>query len=69
MDGQQQENEHVRLTFIRVGEAAELNVFEVDGNTEAQRQTPMFGRARIDHLGRQQASCSFSKRSRRSVTA
>jgi catechol 2,3-dioxygenase-like lactoylglutathione lyase family enzyme len=25
-------------------------VFEIDGNTEAERQTPMFGRGRIDHL-------------------
>jgi len=56
VDGQQQVNEHVRLTFIRVGEAAELNVFEVDGNTEAERQTPMFGRGRIDHLGLQASS-------------
>jgi len=56
VDGQHQEHEHVRLTFIRVGEAAELNVFEVDGNTEAQRQTPMFGRGRIDHLGFQASS-------------
>lgn len=56
VDGHQEENEHVRLTFIRVGDAAELNVFEVDGNTEAERQTPMFGRGRIDHLGLQAAS-------------
>ena len=41
----------VRLSFIDIGPAAELNVFEIDGNTEAQRQTPMFGRGRIDHLG------------------
>ena len=56
VDGTQQENEQVRLTFIRVGKAAELNVFEVTGNTEADRQTPMFGRGRIDHLGFQAAS-------------
>jgi catechol 2,3-dioxygenase-like lactoylglutathione lyase family enzyme len=56
VDGQQEENEHVRLTFIRVGDAAELNVFQVDGNEEAERQTPMFGRGRIDHLGFQAAS-------------
>ena len=36
----------VRLTFIRIGETAELNVFQVAGNTEADRQTPMFGRGR-----------------------
>jgi catechol 2,3-dioxygenase-like lactoylglutathione lyase family enzyme len=56
VDGQQQENQHVRLTFIRVGESAELNVFEVEGNQEAERQTPMFGRGRIDHLALQAAS-------------
>jgi catechol 2,3-dioxygenase-like lactoylglutathione lyase family enzyme len=55
-DGQAEENEHVHLTFIRVGEGAELNVFEVAGNSEADRQTPMFGRGRIDHLGLQAAS-------------
>ncbi|MCW2501021.1 MAG: hypothetical protein JWN87_2697 [Frankiales bacterium] len=41
----------MRLSFIDLGPTAELNVFEVEGNTEAQRQTPMFGRGRIDHLG------------------
>lgn len=44
------------LTFIDIGPTAALNVFEVEGNTEAQRQTPMFGRGRIDHLGLQAAS-------------
>jgi catechol 2,3-dioxygenase-like lactoylglutathione lyase family enzyme len=46
----------IRLTFIRIGETAELNVFQVEGNTEADRQTPMFARGRIDHLGLQAAS-------------
>ena len=40
-----------RLSFIRIGASAELNVFEIPGNTEAERQTPMFGRGRIDHIG------------------
>ena len=40
----------VRLSVVHVGPHSELNVFEVDGNTEAERQTPMFGRGRIDHL-------------------
>ena len=31
-------------------------MFEVVGNTEAERQTPMFGRGRIDHLGLQASS-------------
>jgi catechol 2,3-dioxygenase-like lactoylglutathione lyase family enzyme len=50
------EGEGMRLSFIDVGPFTELNVFEMAGNTEAQRQTPMFGRGRIDHLGLQAAS-------------
>lgn len=46
----------VRLSFVDIGPGSELNVFHIDGNTEAQRQTPMFGRGRIDHLGLQAAS-------------
>jgi catechol 2,3-dioxygenase-like lactoylglutathione lyase family enzyme len=46
----------VRLSFVDIGPSAELNVFEVDDNHEADRQTPMFGRGRIDHLGLQAAS-------------
>ncbi len=69
VDGQQQENPHVRLTFVRVGEAAELNVFEVEGNTEADRQTPMFGRGRIDHLGFQAASLEAFEEIRRRLMA
>jgi catechol 2,3-dioxygenase-like lactoylglutathione lyase family enzyme len=45
-----------RLSFIDIGPTQELNVFEIEGNTEAQRQTPMFGRGRIDHIGLQAAS-------------
>jgi catechol 2,3-dioxygenase-like lactoylglutathione lyase family enzyme len=44
------------LTFISIGETAELTVVEIEGNTEADRQTPMFGRGRIDHVGLQAAS-------------
>lgn len=39
-----------RLSIIRVGPHSELNVFQIEGNTEAQRQTPIFGRGRLDHL-------------------
>lgn len=56
VSGQQPAGEGRLLTFIDIGPSAELNVFEVQGNTEAQRQTPMFGRGRIDHLGLQAAS-------------
>jgi len=41
----------IRLSFIDIGTNVELNVFEIDGNSEATRQTPMFGRGRLDHVG------------------
>ena len=50
------EGEGVRLSFVDVGPFTELNVFEITGNNEADRQTPMFARGRIDHLGLQAAS-------------
>src|SRR3989440_11652332 len=53
------------LTFIRIGDTAELNVFEIDGNTEADRQTPMFQRGRIDHLGLQARSIDAFEEIRR----
>jgi catechol 2,3-dioxygenase-like lactoylglutathione lyase family enzyme len=45
-----------RLSIIRIGPYAELNVFEIDGNTQADVQTPMFGRGRLDHIGLQAES-------------
>ncbi len=45
-----------RLSIIKIGAWAELNVFQIEGNTEADRQTPMFGRGRLDHLALQAAS-------------
>lgn len=45
-----------RLTIVHVGPFAELNVFQLAGNTEAERQVPMFGRGRLDHLALQAAS-------------
>ncbi len=56
VSGPMEAGERALLTFIKIGPTAELNVFEVKGNTEAERQTPMFGRGRIDHLGFQAAS-------------
>jgi catechol 2,3-dioxygenase-like lactoylglutathione lyase family enzyme len=41
----------LRLSFIDIGDGTVLNVFEIAGNTEAERQVPMFGRGRIDHIG------------------
>jgi catechol 2,3-dioxygenase-like lactoylglutathione lyase family enzyme len=57
-----EEKPGVRLSLIDIGTTTELNVFEVTDNTEARRQTPMFARGRIDHLGLQ-------TRSTRSATA
>ena len=45
-----------RMTIINLGPATELNVFQIEDNTEAERQVPMFGRGRIDHLGLRAAS-------------
>src|SRR5262249_43253069 len=47
------EGSDVRLSVVHVGPHSELNVFEIAGNEEADRQTPMFGRGRIDHLALQ----------------
>jgi catechol 2,3-dioxygenase-like lactoylglutathione lyase family enzyme len=43
------------MTIIRIGPHTELNIFTIEGNTEADRQTPMWGRGRIDHIGLQAA--------------
>jgi catechol 2,3-dioxygenase-like lactoylglutathione lyase family enzyme len=69
VEGTVQEAEGVRLTFLRIGEHAELNVFEVDGNREADRQTPMFGRGRLDHIGLQAASLEAFEEVRRRLIA
>jgi catechol 2,3-dioxygenase-like lactoylglutathione lyase family enzyme len=45
-----------RLSFVTIGPYTQLNVFEIAGNTEADRQVPMFGRGRIDHIGLEAAS-------------
>jgi catechol 2,3-dioxygenase-like lactoylglutathione lyase family enzyme len=56
VDGELRPGDGMRLTLVKVGPTAEFNVFELDGNDEAARQTPMFGRGRIDHLALQAAS-------------
>lgn len=65
VDGEMQMGDEGLLTFVSVGEGAEINLFEVRGNTEAARQTPMFGRGRIDHLGLQAASLEAFEEIRR----
>lgn len=44
------------MTMIRVGPHTMLNIVTIEGNTEPERQTPMWGRGRIDHFGLQAAS-------------
>ncbi len=39
------------MTTIRIGPGTELNIVTIEGNTEPDRQTPMWGRGRIDHVG------------------
>jgi catechol 2,3-dioxygenase-like lactoylglutathione lyase family enzyme len=51
-----EEGDGMTLTMVSVGPHSELNVFEMDGNTEADRQVPMFGRGRLDHLALHAAS-------------
>ncbi len=58
-----------RLSIIKIGDWAELNVFQMEGNTEADRQVPMFGRGRLDHLALQAASLPDFEEIRRRLVA
>lgn len=53
-----QQADGFRVTAIWLGDTAELNVFEIAGNGEHDRQVPMFGRGRLDHMALQAASLS-----------
>jgi catechol 2,3-dioxygenase-like lactoylglutathione lyase family enzyme len=44
------------MTNIRIGPHTVLNVFVIEGNRQAQHQTPMWGRGRLDHIGLQASS-------------
>src|SRR5260370_16171256 len=46
----------MRMSFVDVGPHTTLNVFEIDGNIEAERQTPVFARGRLDHVALHAAS-------------
>jgi len=50
------ENDDETMTRIHIGPHTELNVFTMEGNPEPDRQTPMWGRGRLDHFGLQAAS-------------
>jgi catechol 2,3-dioxygenase-like lactoylglutathione lyase family enzyme len=40
-----------RMVMLALGGQSAFHVFEVPGTTQAQMQTPMFGRGRLDHCG------------------
>jgi catechol 2,3-dioxygenase-like lactoylglutathione lyase family enzyme len=40
-----------RMVVMSLGGPSQFNVFQVPGNTQAEVQTPMYGRGRIDHVG------------------
>ena len=50
------EGDGFRFSLVDIGPHSELNVFELADNSEAERQTPMFARGRLDHFGLQAAS-------------
>lgn len=50
------ENGDETMTIIRIGPHTEFNVFTIEGNSEPDRQKPMWGRGRLDHFGLQAAS-------------
>src|SRR3954453_7438836 len=58
-----------RLSIIDIGEGRELNVFQVDGNPESGRQTPMLGGGPLDHVGLQAASLDAFEEIRRRLMA
>lgn len=46
----------LEMVVLRIGPTSEINVFQIDGNDEAVRQTPSFGRGRLDHFAFRAAS-------------
>ena len=67
--GEQRMGDEGVLTFVQIGEDAEINLFELAGNSEATRQTPMFGRGRLDHLALRAASLESFEEIRRRLIA
>jgi catechol 2,3-dioxygenase-like lactoylglutathione lyase family enzyme len=51
-----EERDGFLLTVVWIGPTSELNVFQLQGNAEHERQVPMFGRGRLDHLALEAAS-------------
>jgi catechol 2,3-dioxygenase-like lactoylglutathione lyase family enzyme len=51
-----QHRDGFRVTAVWLGPSAELNVFEIADNAESDKQVPMFGRGRLDHIALQAES-------------
>lgn len=49
-------DEGLAMVVLRIGPTSEINVFQIDGNDEASRQTPSFERGRLDHFAFRAAS-------------
>lgn len=64
-----QERDGFKLTLVWVGPTTELNVFELADNTEHERQVPMFGRGRLDHLALEAVSIETFDEIRRRLIA
>lgn len=64
-----EEGDGFTLTLVWIGPTAELNVFELRDNTEHERQVPMFGRGRLDHLALEAASLDAFDEVRRRLLA
>ena len=54
-----------QMVVLRIAPGSEINVFQVDGNQEAGRRRPMFGRGRLDHFGFRASSLEHFEELRR----
>lgn len=58
-----------RMMILNLGPSTELNVFQIEGNDQADHQTPMFGRGRLDHIGFRAADLESFEEIRRRLMA
>ena len=40
----------LEMVVLRIDPTSGINLFQIDGNEEPSRQTPIFGRGRLDHF-------------------
>jgi catechol 2,3-dioxygenase-like lactoylglutathione lyase family enzyme len=63
--GQQHMGEEGQLTFVKIGDDAEFNVFEIFKDPPNPAHTPMLGRGPLDHVGLQAPSLEAFEEIRR----